>query len=373
MRALELQGDIPFIGNTKLSAVKTMGKMSATVQNLFQLAMKNKYRATFIIFVKFISFISIILYLRITDEDAAQHYNLPVEVKCPGTVPYTLPPSSPLPGHGIYFVETSDQTNPNFLFMCSVESAARAHPKTKVTIFMKGLTKPTLPKNLGISLLRCFPNVEIRPLNLKDLFANTPLASWHASSQFRWEPYLLPILSDACRLVIMWKFGGIYLDTDVIVLKNLKNLTNSLGIQSNYLLNGAFLSFEQGHKFIEVCMQDFVDNYNAWIWGHQGPQLLTRVFKKWCSIKRLRDSKGCNGVSTLPREAFYPIRWQDWMKYFEAITPTDFNKLFQNTYAAHVWNKKSQGTRLKTGSKTILDQLQSNYCPSTYEIIKMHL
>nr|XP_033806571.1 lactosylceramide 4-alpha-galactosyltransferase [Geotrypetes seraphini]XP_033806572.1 lactosylceramide 4-alpha-galactosyltransferase [Geotrypetes seraphini]XP_033806573.1 lactosylceramide 4-alpha-galactosyltransferase [Geotrypetes seraphini]XP_033806574.1 lactosylceramide 4-alpha-galactosyltransferase [Geotrypetes seraphini] len=348
-----------------------MDKMSATVQKLFQLAMKNKIWATFIIFVKFISFISIMMYLRIRDEDVK--HSLPIEVKCPATVPYTLSSSSPLSGHGIYFLETSDQTNPNFLVMCSLESAARAHPKIKVTFLMKGLRKPARPKNLGISLLRCFPNIEIRPLNLSDLFANTPFASWYASSQFRWKPYRLPILSDACRLAIMWKYGGFYLDTDFIVLKNLKNLTNSLGIQSNYLLNGAFLSFEQGHKFIEICMQDFVDNYNAWIWGHQGPQLYTRVFKKWCSIKRLRDRRVCHGVSTLPPEAFYPIRWQDWMKYFEAITTTDFNKLFQNTYAAHVWNTKSQRTGLKLGSKTILDQLYSNYCPSTYEIMKMYL
>ncbi|XP_029455966.1 lactosylceramide 4-alpha-galactosyltransferase [Rhinatrema bivittatum] len=352
--------------------VKTMNKISASVQKLFHVAMKNKFWTIFIIFIKFISFISIMFYLKITDEDKVQHYSLPLDVKCPITVPYTIPSSS-LPEGGIYFVETSDQTNPHFLFMCSVESAARAHPETKVTVLMKGLTKLILPKNLGISLLSCFSNVEIRPLNFKDLFGNTPLASWHASSQDRWEPYLLPTLSDACRLAIMWKFGGIYLDTDFIVLKNLKNITNSLGIQSRYVLNGAFLSFEQEHKFIELCMQDFVDHYTAWIWGHQGPQLFTRVFKKWCSIRRLIDSKGCNGVSILPREAFYPIRWQDWRKYFEVITSADLNKYFQNTYAVHVWNKKSQGTRLKIGSKTILDQLHSNYCPSSYEIMKMYL
>ncbi|XP_010713700.1 lactosylceramide 4-alpha-galactosyltransferase isoform X1 [Meleagris gallopavo] len=354
-----------------------MLRMPNCLLKLTRVVLGHKLRTLFILAFKFMSFVSIVLYWRITEDSKGRdQVYLPVQIQCAHSVP--SPPCAvadepPPPPGDVFFVETSERTNPNYLFMCSVESAARTHPGTRVVVLMKGLANrnASLPNHWGFSLLSCFPNVEIRPLDLSELFSGTPLAKWYLQAQQRWEPYFLPILSDACRIAIMWKFGGIYLDTDFIVLKNLKNLTNVLGTQSKYVLNGAFLSFTPKHKFIELCMQDFVENYNSWIWGHQGPQLLTRVFKKWCSIRSLRSSKSCKGVSALPREAFYPIRWQDWKKYFEVVSSTELNELLKNTYAVHVWNKKSQGTRLEITSQALLAQLHSHFCPATYDVLKM--
>lgn len=329
----------------------------------------------FIISFKFTFFVSVMIYWHIVGEPRGQGQfsNLPVDISCPHLVPPT-PPSTPLPGN-IFFLETSDRTNPNFLFMCSVESAARAHPGSQVVVLMKGLHggSPSLPRHLGLSLLGCFPNVQILPLDLEGLFRDTPLATWYVAVQRRWEPYLLPVLSDASRIALMWKFGGIYLDTDFIVLKNLRNLTNVLGTQSRYVLNGAFLAFERHHEFMALCMRDFVAHYNGWIWGHQGPQLLTRVFKKWCSIRSLDESHSCRGVTTLPCEAFYPIPWQNWKRYFEDVSPEELPRLLNATYAVHVWNKKSQGTHFEATSRVLLAQLHARYCPTTHEAIKMYL
>ncbi|NXH51033.1 A4GAT galactosyltransferase, partial [Dicaeum eximium] len=178
------------------------------------------------------------------------------------------------------------------------------------------------------------------------------------------------VLSDACRIVLMWKFGGIYLDTDFIVLKNLQNLTNALGIQGDSELNGAFLSFKPKHKFMELCMQDFVQNYNGWIWGHQGPDLLTRVFKKWCSLRTIQSVR-CKGVSALAPEVVYPIPWQDWRKLFEAVSALELHQLLKNTYAVHIWNKLSHGTKLEIPSQALLAQLYSQFCPATYAKMKL--
>lgn len=350
-----------------------MYTVPACVLKLSKAASNHKLWAVFLLSFKFMSFISIMIYWRLMQEDEAKSwgYNLPVAVKCPPPPPLSSwPPPSP---KDIYFLETSERTKPNFLFLCSVESAARAHPESRIFVLMKGLAtrNASLPKHLGNSLLNCFPNVELKPLDINNLFSDTPLAGWYLLAQQRWEPYFLPILSDACRLAIMWKFGGIYLDTDFIVLKSLNNLTNVLGTQSKYVLNGAFLSFERKHKFIELCMQDYVASYNRWIWGHQGPQLFTRIFKKWCAIRSLRSSKSCRGVSVLPRETFYPIRWQDWRKYYKAINASKLPQLFKDTYAVHVWNKKSQGKQLEITSETLLAQLQSDYCPLTYSLRKV--
>ncbi|XP_017376192.1 lactosylceramide 4-alpha-galactosyltransferase [Cebus imitator] len=353
-----------------------MSKPPDLLLRLLRGAPRQRVCTLFIIGFKFTFCVSIMIYWHIVGEhkEQGQLYNLPADIPCPTLAPITPPSYSPPPGD-IFFLETSDRTNPNFLFMCSVESAARTHPESRVLVLMKGLPggNASLPRHLGISLLSCFPNVQMLPLDLRELFRDTPLADWYAAVQGRWEPYLLPVLSDASRIALMWKFGGIYLDTDFIVLKNLRNLTNVLGTQSRYVLNGAFLAFERQHEFMALCMRDFVDRYNGWIWGHQGPQLLTRVFKKWCSIRSLTESHACRGVTTLPPEAFYPIPWQDWKKYFEDISPQELPRLLNATYAVHVWNKKSQGTHFEVTSRALLAQLHARYCPTTHKAMKMYL
>nr|XP_014339662.1 PREDICTED: lactosylceramide 4-alpha-galactosyltransferase-like [Latimeria chalumnae]XP_014339663.1 PREDICTED: lactosylceramide 4-alpha-galactosyltransferase-like [Latimeria chalumnae] len=271
----------------------------------------------------------------------------------------------------IYFVETSKRLDGSFLFMCSVESAARAHPNSLVTVLMNGLlaySAENFPRPLAVSLLSQFSNVRFQALDFTKLFDGTPLADWWYRLDSYYEPYLFPVLSDACRLALLYKYGGIYLDTDIIVLKNLMNLTNALGIQSSFKLNGAVLAFEPRHEFLGLCLQNFVEKYHGAVWGHQGPNLLTRVLKKWCGIKRLRS---CNGVTVMKKRVFYPITFRFWKKYFSTNSSSIFKKLQKYSYTAHIWNKMStgSGTPLKIGSNVLLEQLFSNYCPSTYEFM----
>ncbi|XP_009069486.1 PREDICTED: lactosylceramide 4-alpha-galactosyltransferase-like, partial [Acanthisitta chloris] len=266
--------------------------MPSCLLKLTRVVLTHKLSSGLILTFKFMSFASIILYWRIVEntKGISQLYSLPIEISCAHYVPSPLATADgPPPSSGnVFFVETSEQTNPSYLFTCSVESAARTHPRTKVVVLMKGLAKgnTSLPNHWAFSLLSCFPNVEIRPLDLPELFSGTPLEKWYSWPLRHLEPYFLPILSDACRIVLMWKFGGIYLDTDFIVLKNLQNLTN------------------------------------------------------------------------------------DWKKYFEVVTSSELHRLFSNTYAVHVWNKKSQGTRLEITSQALLAQLHSHFCPATYDIMK---
>ncbi|NXW40651.1 A4GAT galactosyltransferase, partial [Nyctiprogne leucopyga] len=347
-----------------------LSRMSNCLPKLTTVVLSHRLRAPFIVTISFVFFASVMFCWRTGEDAEGQLYSLPTQSRCKQFLPYLPRPTSdvppPLTGN-MFFVETSEQTSPSYLFTCSVESAARTHPETRVVVLMKGLANnnASLPNHWAFSLLSCFPNVEIRPLDLPELFSGTPLAKWYLQSEHQKEPFFLPVLSDACRMAIMWKFGGIYLDTDFIVLRNLKNLINALGMQSEHLLNGAFLSFKPRHEFMALCMQDFVENYNGWIWAHQGPKLLTRVFKKWCSISDILNNMSCKGVSVLSPEAFYPIHWEDWQKLFEAISSSKLHELLKNTYAVHVWNKMSHGARLEITSQALLAQLYSQFCPAT--------
>ncbi|XP_078273588.1 lactosylceramide 4-alpha-galactosyltransferase-like [Rhinoraja longicauda] len=326
-----------------------------------------------LISLKLVSLMALMLYYSAKGGEQFQvvRYRLPDHIKCPsvGTDSGRNASSPTESNPTILFVETSKRTSPTFLTMCSVESAARSHPTSKVVFFMKGLSATGSTPTLGISLLNCFPNVEVRPIDLKELFADTPLSLWYSKLNPWWQPYLIPTIADATRLALMWKYGGIYLDTDIIVLKNLLNLSNSIGREQRYLVNTAFLAFNQHHDFIGRCLADFVAHFNGWIWGHQGPQLVTRVLKKWCRVNSVTKIQQCKGVTMLSPEAFYPVRWQDWKKYFEMVSESEAGELLKNSYAVHVWNKKSHGTRFQKGSKVMIDQLSSVYCPVSYNMM----
>ncbi|KAK2537638.1 lactosylceramide 4-alpha-galactosyltransferase [Columba guinea] len=357
------------LGEQALTGAR-LPRMSNYLQKLTTVLPSHRPGALFILIISFLLVASVVFYQRTGKDAEGQLYHSPTQNRSEDFLtspPHTIAGGSPPSPGDVFFVETSERINPSYLFTCSVESAARAHPGTRVVVLMKGLAKGnvSLPSHWAFSLLSRFPNVEIQPLDLAELFSGTPLAKWYSQPEHQKEPYFLPVLSDACRITIMWKFGGIYLDTDFIVLKNLKNLTNALGLQSQDVLNGAFLSFKPKHEFMELCIQDFVDNYNGWIWAHQGPELLTRVFKKLCSISNIQNGMICKGVSALPPDALYPIPWQDWKKLFEAISSSELHNLLKNTYAVHVWNKLSHDARLEITSQALLAQLYSQFCPAT--------
>ncbi|XP_025923634.1 lactosylceramide 4-alpha-galactosyltransferase-like [Apteryx rowi] len=152
-----------------------MLRMPSCLLKLTRVMLNHRLGALFIIVFKFLSFASILLYWRITEDSKVrgQVYSLPVEIRCARSVP--SPPRAaaggpPPPPGDVFFVETSERTNPNYLFMCSVESAARTHPGTRVVVLMKGLANrnTSLPSHWGFSLLSCFPNVEIQPLDLQE-------------------------------------------------------------------------------------------------------------------------------------------------------------------------------------------------------------
>lgn len=54
----------------------------------------------------------------------------------------------------------------------------------------------------------------------RDLFEGTPLWKWAADlDEWKAGPYFYSHYTDAFRLCVLWKYGGIYIDFDVIIMK----------------------------------------------------------------------------------------------------------------------------------------------------------
>ncbi|KAM4862871.1 alpha-1,4-N-acetylglucosaminyltransferase [Urocitellus parryii] len=272
-------------------------------------------------------------------------------------------------GRGIVFVETSERLEPPPLVCCAVESAARVYPEQPVAFFMKGLNSSTqLPSNSSypaFSLLSALDNVFLLPLDMKKLLEDTPLYSWYTRINASTQAYWLHVSSDASRLAIIWKYGGVYMDTDVISIRPIPE-ENFLAAQSSrYSSNGVF-GFLPHHPFLWGCMENFVEHYNSKIWGNQGPILITRMLKLWCKLgdfQGLSDLR-CLNLSFLHPQRFYPISYPQWRRYYEVW---DRDLSFNDSYALHLWNyMNKEGRTVVRGSNTLVENLFREYCPRTY-------
>uniref|UniRef100_A0A8C8VMS1 Alpha-1,4-N-acetylglucosaminyltransferase n=1 Tax=Pelusios castaneus TaxID=367368 RepID=A0A8C8VMS1_9SAUR len=270
----------------------------------------------------------------------------------------------------LIFVETTDRLEPHPLVSCSVESAARIYYDRPVAFFMKGLNSNTwLDSNstyAAFSLLSAMKNVFIFPLEMETLFQETPLFEWYHQVNITQERHWVHISSDASRLALIWKYGGIYMDTDVISIRPIP-VTNFLAAQESQFSSNGIFGFPQHHWFIWDCMEDFVRNYNGDIWGHQGPFLMTRRLRLLCTLTSFDDieDQSCHNISFLHPQRFYPISYPEWRKYYEV---PETNPDFNDSYALHLWNFMNKEHRtVVAGSNTLVENLYKAYCPTTYK------
>ncbi|KAA8515288.1 hypothetical protein F0562_018482 [Nyssa sinensis] len=116
-------------------------------------------------------------------------------------------------------------------------------------------------------------------------------------------------LSNLLRLALLYKFGGGYIDTDVLVLKSFANLRNVIGAQTMDIetgnwsrLNNAVMIFDKGHPLLYKFIEEFALTFNGNKWGHNGPYLVSRV------VSRVNGRPEFD-FNVLPPVAFYPVDW----------------------------------------------------------------
>ncbi|XP_029473161.1 alpha-1,4-N-acetylglucosaminyltransferase-like [Rhinatrema bivittatum] len=273
---------------------------------------------------------------------------------------------------GIFFVETTEKLDISSLVACAIESASRTYPNRSIYFFMKGLTEDmTIFKSSfykAIPLLSSIRNVYILPLNFGNVFKDTPLLPWYQKVNPAKERFWTHTSADGFRLAMIWKHGGIYMDTDFISMRPIQEVDFLAAQGSRDCSNGIF-GFQRHYQYLWECMEDFVKNYNGASWGHQGPQLFTRVLARQCELpvfKHVEDAT-CGNISFLHPHRFYPIPYPSWRQYFEVWNPQG---TFNNSYALHLWNFMNRGTKkVIAGSNTMAENLFIKYCPLTYEFI----
>jgi lactosylceramide 4-alpha-galactosyltransferase len=252
----------------------------------------------------------------------------------------------------------------------SLETLFNSHPNGCLIIISRSLDSV-----LGFSTLKPLIDGGYRVTavtpDLNFLFKNTPAESWFREIKSgNKDPGEIPLaqnLSNLIRLAILYKYGGVYVDTDFITIKSFKGLKNSIGAQSTDVskhwtrLNNAVLVFDMNHPLLERFMEEFASTFDGNKWGHNGPYMVSRV------VQRVEGKSGYN-FTVLPRSAFYPVDWIRISGFFRMPTNKAESKWVRDrllqlkgqTYGVHLWNKQSNGLRIEEGS--VMERLFSSHC-----------
>ncbi|KAJ0520838.1 putative lactosylceramide 4-alpha-galactosyltransferase [Helianthus annuus] len=233
----------------------------------------------------------------------------------------------------------------------------------------------TMDSDYGFQILKPVTDLGFQVLALEPdfnfLFDNTPAKAWfdHIKNGNR-DPGEIPLaqnLSNLIRLAVLYKYGGVYIDTDFIAMKDFSGLRNSIGAQSvstlgNWTrLNNAVLIFDKNHPLLYNFIEEFALTFDGNRWGYNGPYLVSRVVERGAG-------KMDKNFSVLPPAAFYPVDWtrigglfrrpvnRGHMRWVEAKVV----QLKESSYGVHLWNKQSR--RLRIEEESIMARLVSEYC-----------
>ncbi|KAG2686008.1 hypothetical protein I3760_10G154900 [Carya illinoinensis] len=253
----------------------------------------------------------------------------------------------------------------------AMESLFKVHPRGCLMILSRSMDSARGHRILKPLLDRGLKVKAVTP-DLAFLFKGTPAKTWfdgiRSGEKDPGEISLAQNLSNLLRLAVLFKYGGVYLDTDFIVIKPFTGLKNSIGAQSMDVeskkwtrLNNAILVFDMNHPLLFKFMEEFAYTFDGNKWGHNGPYLVSRV------VERVRKRPGYN-FRVLPPMAFYPADWIRIRKFFQK--PKNQNdlrwvkaKLLQlngETYGVHLWNKQTCRLTIQEGS--VLGRLISDHC-----------
>lgn len=110
-----------------------------------------------------------------------------------------------------------------------------------------------------IDQLLSYENIHIRNVNLWTYAINTPADIWIQDGLLFKSNYINSHTSDFLRYLSLWKWGGTYLDLDVIVKNNFDELMpNYAGAESDNFVAAGVLNFDSfgvGHEIAELCLR----------------------------------------------------------------------------------------------------------------------
>ncbi|EOU2463884.1 glycosyltransferase family 32 protein [Vibrio navarrensis] len=182
---------------------------------------------------------------------------------------------------------------------------------------------------LPIVVLRCIeswkkyaPDFEIKVWNEDNIPRDIPFVE-EMLKEKKWA-----FASDYMRLHLIYNFGGIYLDTDIELVKNIEPLLANncfLGYESKGRPTTGIFGAVKGHPLILTCIKIMENRYTEKLPYFIAPEVATEAVK----INPTSD------FFIYPEDCFYPYNPYDTHRNKSILMYSD---VVENTFAIHHWN-----------------------------------
>lgn len=261
-----------------------------------------------------------------------------------------------------HFIFTTPVETLTWRVQRAIEAVFYHHPNAKVILHSQSLpVKGTL---LDVFVEAGY-DFQIRPYDVEDLLSKSqavPETEKHellaALPERKYGKFWYSHETDLVRLLILEAHGGIYLDTDVHVIKPFpRSFRNVLAYQDRLTakralklalvkkVNGAVMVFERSNSFLKEVIAEAVNrllrHYNPDDWGILGPNLLSDTWRA-----HVKNNPQDVKVQILDNAAFYPYTFGNAKGCF--TDNAAYSPITEATYAVHLNTKVTsmfQGTR----------------------------
>jgi len=207
-------------------------------------------------------------------------------------------------------------------------------PKIIHYCWFGGKRKPKLVRDCIKSWKKHCPDYKIIEWSEKNTDLKHPFVK-HAYEAEKWA-----FVSDYIRLKVLYEFGGIYLDTDMILLKSMNNFIRNecfFGAEEQNIISCGIIGAIKENEFIKECKSnyDFIDFKKNIDWYEIVITIIvTELFRKKYGFNKILETKiNYNEVTIYPVKVFYPFPYrkkEDIVNYK--------NYIQANSYAVHLWS-----------------------------------
>ncbi|XP_034471853.1 lactosylceramide 4-alpha-galactosyltransferase-like [Drosophila innubila] len=287
----------------------------------------------------------------------------------------------PVPGQTIFFLETKcNCTDSKYSILnftahqaCSIESAALHHSNFEVFVLF---ACPTIRQESDpiIEAILSYNNVKLRYVNLWRFGKGTPIEEWIKKNDLFRSRYLKFNISNLLRLLILFRYGGIYFDMDVVVLRSFEDESpNFMGAEKEGTIGNSVIGLETngfGHEVANLILTDFYKIYMENVSVHNGRQSLARAMTVVCGTNdvnlMIKDPDRCHGIKVFDINAFYEIDRLERTHFFDEKYANQTLSRLKNSYLIHTWNQVDTKWPLSVDSKAPYIQLAAQHCPRVF-------
>jgi Alpha 1,4-glycosyltransferase conserved region/Glycosyltransferase sugar-binding region containing DXD motif len=303
-----------------------------------------------------------------------------------------------------HIVISSGQDSLTTLNMRCIESIFYHHPTAKLIIhsnqqsgLLSGIQhpklRPLLQRGYDIQVNFYQPEAVLRstlaiPISHIDQNLAQEFLNKMTTGELQKEPYWYANEANLMRLCLLYSQGGIYLDTDVVLLNHIlaanPALDNVMGRHKDgKKFHNAVMKFTQpGNPFLAAVLDDMFLHYNGTKWGNNGPKAFGRTAlshpEMICpplsypfAAAPHAQNPPCH-IHPLPNEAFAPVSYKQWDQvcFMDSSPPYEqTSHILANSLVVH-FNNKVTGKSIaenhyKRGS--LCDHVLNSYCVTCQE------